>query len=90
MIDEIDTGLHYSRLPDMWRMVIQSAKDLDVQVFATTHSLDCLNALRETLVAHGDFAEEVAVHRIERSIDRAVTLTGQEFVRAMKRESEIR
>ena len=90
LVDEIDTGLHYSRLADMWRMVIKTAAELDVQVFATTHSLDCMNGLQESIAANPELAEHVAVHRIERSIDEAVTLTGDEFVRAMIRESEIR
>lgn len=92
MIDEIDTGIHYSRIVDMWKFVIQSAKDLDVQVFATTHSLDCLNGLCEALQRDESLSEHVAVHRIERShgIREAITLDGDEFVRAMLRESEIR
>lgn len=90
LLDEIDTGLHYSRLPEMWRMVIKTAQELDVQVFATTHSLDCLNGLQDAISSDPDLAEHVAVHRIERVIDEAVTLSGDEFALAMLRESEIR
>lgn len=89
-LDEIDTGLHYSRLKDMWRMVIKAAQELDVQVFATTHSLDCLNGLQDAIAADLDLAEHVSVHRIERAIKKAVSLSGEEFARAMLRESEIR
>ena len=35
LVDEIDTGLHYSIMGDMWRMVGKLAATLDVQVFAT-------------------------------------------------------
>ncbi|MDX1969979.1 MAG: AAA family ATPase, partial [Planctomycetaceae bacterium] len=62
-IDEIDTGLHYSRLPDMWRMVIQSAKDLDVQVFATTHSLDCIRGLAAAVRDDESFVDDVAIFK---------------------------
>lgn len=89
-IDEIDTGLHYSKLSEMWRMVIKAAVQLDVQVFTTSHSLDCLNGLSDCLQRDASLAEHVAVHRIERAIDEAVTLDGDAFVRAMDRESEIR
>ena len=34
LVDEIDTGLHYSVMADMWRMVRETAARLDVQVFA--------------------------------------------------------
>jgi len=89
-IDEIDTGLHYSRMADMWKMVIGAARDLDVQVFATTHSLDCLNSLEKALLKNPDLCQHVAVHRVERLINTAVTLDGHEFLRGMQRESEIR
>lgn len=45
LFDEVDTGLHHSVMDDMWRMVLQTAKALDVQVFATTHDDDCWQSL---------------------------------------------
>ncbi len=44
LIDEIESGLHYSVLPDIWKLIFHTAKELNVQVFATTHSKDCLEA----------------------------------------------
>ena len=44
LIDEIDTGLHYTVLVDLWRLIFQTAKRLNVQVLATTHSWDCIMA----------------------------------------------
>lgn len=41
MIDEIETGIHFSRLKDFWKTVITLCKKYDVQLFATTHSLEC-------------------------------------------------
>ncbi|HUG68627.1 MAG TPA: AAA family ATPase [Pirellulaceae bacterium] len=90
LVDEIDTGLHYSKLSDMWRMVINAATRLNVQVFATSHSLDCLNSLSDCLQRDPSLAEYVAVHRIERAIDEAVTLTGSEFVDVHALNSEVR
>jgi hypothetical protein len=90
VVDEIDTGLHYSRLADMWRMVIQTAAKLNVQVFATTHSLDCLNGLSEALLLSEDLTQHVAVHRIERELEEAVTLTGEEYLRTFALNAEVR
>ena len=42
LIDEIESGLHYSVLAEMWRFIFQTARRLNVQVFATTHSWDCI------------------------------------------------
>ncbi len=49
IIDEIDTGLHYKAQTDMWRVVLETAKRLDVQVFASTHSWDCISAFQSAM-----------------------------------------
>ncbi|GBF79573.1 AAA family ATPase [Aphanothece sacrum] len=49
LIDEIETGLHYEAQIDMWRLLIQTAQELNVQIFATTHSWDCISAFQEAL-----------------------------------------
>ncbi len=47
LVDEIDTGLHYSVLKSMWLLVLRLAASLNVQVFATTHSWECIAAFQE-------------------------------------------
>jgi hypothetical protein len=47
LVDEIENGLHYSVLEDFWKFLIKSAQALDVQVFATTHSWDCVEAFQK-------------------------------------------
>lgn len=49
MIDEIDTGIHYSRMKDYWKVILQSAKENDVQVFATTHNKECIQYFVEAV-----------------------------------------
>ncbi len=46
LIDEIENGLHYSVQPDIWRLVFRLAHHLNIQVFATTHSWDCIGAFQ--------------------------------------------
>jgi len=41
MIEEIATWLHFSRLKEFWKTVIMLCKEHNVQLFATTHSLEC-------------------------------------------------
>lgn len=55
LIDEIENGLHYSVLPEMWRLIFAVASRLNVQVFATTHSWDCVEAFQ--IAASADPAE---------------------------------
>jgi predicted ATP-dependent endonuclease of OLD family len=49
LVDEVDTGLYYQTQTDMWRMIFETAQRLNVQVFATTHSWDCIAAFQEAL-----------------------------------------
>ncbi len=42
LIDEFENGLHWSIQPRVWDIVFQLAEKLNVQVFATTHSRDCV------------------------------------------------
>ena len=37
-IDEIDNGIHYTLLDELWKVILDVSDRLNVQVFATTHS----------------------------------------------------
>jgi AAA15 family ATPase/GTPase len=43
-IDEIDNGIHYTNLDKLWELILTISKDQNVQVFATTHSKECINS----------------------------------------------
>jgi AAA15 family ATPase/GTPase len=47
MIDEIDAGMHYSRMKGFLRTVFQMALKGNVQLFMTTHSRECQQAFAE-------------------------------------------
>ena len=49
LVDEIDTGLHHTVLNDIWRVIFETAQRLNIQVFATTHSWDCVKAFGSVL-----------------------------------------
>ena len=46
-IDEIENGLHYSVHKDVWRPLELWQRQLDIQVFATTHSYEMIRAAYE-------------------------------------------
>ncbi|SFV88642.1 hypothetical protein MNB_SUP05-SYMBIONT-5-310 [hydrothermal vent metagenome] len=48
-IDEIDNGVHYQQLDNLWRTILELSKELEVQVFATTHSKECLESYARIL-----------------------------------------
>jgi len=45
LIDEIENGFYYKTLPQIWRAIAALASEFKCQVFATTHSKECLDAL---------------------------------------------
>ncbi len=89
-LDEVDTGLHYSRLPDMWRMVIKAAHELDVQVFATTHSLDCIRGLADAVQRDESLTGDIALFRIDQRTEEAVRYGGEELPVVAGHEIEVR
>lgn len=40
LVDEIDTGFHYSMYKDLWKIVADVSRDYNCQVIATTHSYE--------------------------------------------------
>ena len=51
LIDEAENGIHYSLMADYWRMALETAARLNVQVVATTHSWDCVRGFARALDA---------------------------------------
>lgn len=91
LVDEIDTGLHYKALTKMWRLVIETAKKLNVQVFATTHSWDCLSSFQKVLTE--EKAETIgSVFRLERTDNQIgyVTYSSEELAIAVEHDIEVR
>ena len=87
LIDEIDTGLHYSVMKGMWRMLSKAATARSVQVFATTHSRDCWESLAAIAQSDGG---DVTIQRIDRSRGEAVTFSREAIVVAAERNIEVR
>ncbi len=54
LIDEFENGLHYSVQEKLWEIVFKLATKLNVQVFATTHSNDCINSFSEVINANNN------------------------------------
>lgn len=52
LVDEFENGLHWSVQEKIWETVFQLAKRLEVQVFATTHSRDCVQAFQAAWEHH--------------------------------------
>jgi hypothetical protein len=91
LVDEIDTGLHYTVMADMWRLIFGAAKEFDVQVFATTHSFDCIESLATVCVSDNEAPNTaVTLQRIESGTSRAIPYSENEIKIASERNLEVR
>jgi ABC-type branched-subunit amino acid transport system ATPase component len=70
LVDEIEDGLHYSVHEDIWRLLFRMARNLSTQVFATTHSWDCIEAFQKA--ACEDVSSEGYLIRLGRRHDEIV------------------
>ena len=48
LIDEFENGLHYTVQTQLWKIIYQLSEKLNIQVFATTHSDDCIKSFIES------------------------------------------
>lgn len=52
LVDEFENGLHHSVQTKVWEILFSLAQTRSVQVFATTHSNDCVRAFCEVALAN--------------------------------------
>lgn len=87
LVDEIENGIHHSALADVWRVIDDMSKKLGTQVFATTHSYECLQAAASAI--EGD---DLSIHRLETDEDasRCVTLGRSQIDSVVEYRMEVR
>lgn len=90
VVDEIENGLHHSVLEDVWRVLGEASHRSGAQLFATTHSYECVEAGLRAFCATPvcDFR----LHRLERvaSAIQAVTYDPETLDLAIKAFYEVR
>ncbi|EMN7728878.1 AAA family ATPase [Bacillus cereus] len=64
-IDEIENGIHYSVLNKVWEIISKAAIDYNCQLYATTHSYECLSAAINGI--RPEYQQDFRYFRIERS-----------------------
>ena len=87
LVDEIENGLHHTVLPKVWEAVDTAAKQFNTQVFATTHSAECIRAAHESLDP-----EDFRYHRLKvaDSGNRSVTYEFEAITAAARHGFEVR
>ena len=67
LIDEIENGLYYEGLGDFWKGLMAVLEDQNVQLFATTHSRECMETAYEA--AKGKDSKPLRYVRLDRRVD---------------------
>ena len=64
LVDEVENGLHYSVMGKVWTAIGEAARQFNTQVFATTHSRECIIAAHESFLKSGIY--DFRLHRLDR------------------------
>jgi AAA15 family ATPase/GTPase len=90
LIDEIENGLHHSVMLKVWQAIAETARRSETQIFATTHSWECIRAAHEAFTKSGTY--DFRLHRLDR-LDgkiKAITYDEEALAAAIKAELEVR
>ena len=80
LIDEIENGLSYKVFPALWKYLLELSTENDTQIFASTHSLECVRGLLPAMEGHEG---EITLLRAERlNGSSGVTLVPGKFLEA--------
>ena len=90
LIDEVENGLHYSVMKPVWQAIAQAARQADMQVFATTHSWECIQAAHQAYKGSGPY--ELRYFRLDRLAENIVakSLDEPRFDAVEKTDLEVR
>jgi AAA15 family ATPase/GTPase len=89
LIDQIEDGFYFDRLESIWRTVHRFAVRHEVQMFITTHSRECLNAMRPVLE---EYSSDFCLLRAKRdkTTSSVAHFSGSSMFAALQKNGEIR
>ncbi|MGO9087094.1 MAG: AAA family ATPase [Terriglobales bacterium] len=89
LIDQIEDGLYYDRLESIWKLIYEFAEESDCQVFATTHSMECLKAMLPAMKRHEKNFQLLRAER-ENSQSTVARVKGKFLESALEQNFEVR
>ena len=93
LIDEIENGFHYTSQDILWNTIFAAAKEYNVQIFATTHSMECVNAFSSSYYSlYGENEDKIRLFRIEKKDDslKAISYDYRTLKVSLERDWEVR
>ena len=90
-IDEFENGLHHTAQTKLWEIIFKLAEKLNVQVFATTHSEDCISGFEHALnSADSKVSGEMIKLYNKNGIIKQVQYIGEDLKVSLEHDIEIR
>lgn len=95
LIDELEQGLHYQAISFLLEALLRLAKDQDIQIFTTTHSIEVIKGLQQVLgqeefIEHRDTTMCITLQRDKDGIVRSYRYDYQQFDHCIEHGIEIR
>ena len=88
LIDEIENGIYYRKQLDLWKIIFFLVNELNVQLFATTHSLDCVRSF-SSMAENGEMNRLIRLEK-RKTGPFAICYAPQELKIALDNEIELR
>jgi len=90
LVDEIENGLHHSVILKVWKAIALAARQSNTQIFATTHSWECIRAAHEAFASEEEY--NFRLHRLDRMNGEitAVTYDQESLAASLKHGMEVR
>ena len=78
LIDELESGFHTNALKNMMKWITDATEDMNIQTFATTHSIECIDAVLES---YKDKKEDLALFKLtgKNGIAKCTELSGEQL-----------
>ncbi len=89
LIDQLEDGFHYKLLPSIWKSIYSLATHFKVQLFVSTHSKECMDAMLPTVEGKEEDFSLLRTYRKESSCH-VDSLGGDYLKSALEQEFEVR
>ena len=91
LIDEIETGFHYSMYAKLWNVIAAAARESNCQIIATTHSYECIDRAIDG-VEEADMLDNFCYYRVEKldDVNHAYRYSGSLLRTAIATNMEVR
>ena len=90
-LDEIENGIHYTNLDKLWEIILSISKEQNVQVFATTHSKECIESYARVAKKLED--EEITFFKLGKNDEgklKGMVYPYDWFIDSIEQEEEVR